>query len=96
MSNEILDVFTRLIIQVAVIGLWMYAGFKWGIYSAGEAQRRGSKKYRAYALALFLPLILCTILVFEPHVSKWSFSAFWVIGSGAARGVRTGYRRLAL
>jgi hypothetical protein len=93
MSNEILNAFTLLIIQVVAIGLWTYAGFKWGIHSAGEAQQSGSKKYKAYVLALFLPLTLCTFLALEPHLSKWSFSAFWVMASGAAHGVLTGYRR---
>ena len=63
-----------------------FLGYKWGAFAALEALAQNSPKWKAYVLSLLPPAAFALAFLFDVHLSRFAYQAFWVLTTPALIG----------
>ena len=91
MSDELIADLLFMLTSLACAATVAFVGHRWGVFAAAEAVKTNSTKWKAYAMALILPVTIAFVLFVEPHLSPFAFKTFSVMAAGATFAVLTRY-----
>jgi hypothetical protein len=91
MSDDLVADLFLILTSLACGATVAFVGHRWGAFAAAEAVKTNSTKWKAYTMALILPLTIAFVLFVEPHLSPFAFPTFSVMAAGATFAVLTRY-----